>query len=100
MAEFKCYVCNAPVKTGEKFTFTKSGSVHFDCFVSTRRRDLPEDKKENLRHLSILLDSQLSYLINVLNLKNETGGTNDTVNTAYKNIEKECGDTTRKISEM
>jgi hypothetical protein len=100
MAEFKCYVCNAPVKTGEKFTFTKSGSVHYDCFIADKRKELAGKKHEELRHLSMLLDSQLGYLIDVLNLKNETGNTNEVINAAYKNIEKECGETTRKISEL
>ena len=32
--EYGCYICNKIIKTGEKFTFTKEGPVHMDCFVA------------------------------------------------------------------
>lgn len=100
MAEFSCYVCSGKVRTGEKFTFTKKGSVHFDCFIGSRRKEVPAEKHDQLRDLSLLLDSQLSYLLDVLSIKNGTNGENETINTAYKNSEKEAGETTRRISEL
>lgn len=100
MAEFNCYVCSGKVITGEKFTFTKKGSVHFDCFIGSRRKELPAEKHEQLRDLSLLLDSQLKYLLDVLAIKSGTGSDNEVISTAYKNSEKEAGETTRRIAEL
>ncbi|MCL5782586.1 MAG: DUF2175 family protein [Candidatus Thermoplasmatota archaeon] len=100
MAEFQCYVCNTKVKTGEKFTFTKKGSVHFDCFISQRRREVPPEKQEVLRTYSILLDSELQHLINILSVQAVPEGVKETVRVKYKDVEKACGETTRLISEL
>ncbi len=96
MAEFVCYSCKRKVLTGEKFTFTKSGAVHFDCFISARRKEVPEEKQEFLRKLSLLLDSQLRLLIDILEIRKGQPEV-EAVIAAYKNIEKECGETTRQI---
>lgn len=100
MAEFQCYECNTKVKTGEKFTFTKKGSVHFDCFVSSRRREVSPEKQENLRVLSILLDVELQHLLGNLSLQDVPEEMKDAVRLKYKDIEKVCGETTRLISEL
>ncbi|HLH86104.1 MAG TPA: DUF2175 family protein [Thermoplasmataceae archaeon] len=100
MAEFNCYVCKGKVLTGEKFTFTKSGAVHFDCFISQRRKELPPEKHESLRVLSILLDMELSHLIGVMNVPNVPETLKETVRVKYKDIEKVCGETTRLISNL
>ena len=100
MAEFKCYVCETPVKTGEKFTFTKSGSVHFDCFVSQRRKEVKVEKQETLRVLANLLDSELQHLLNILSIKDVPEALKEQVRIKYKDIEKAAGETTRLISEL
>ncbi len=100
MAEFKCYECNTKVKTGEKFTFTKKGSVHFDCFVSSRRKEVPEDKQEKLRVLSIILDLELQLLLGHLSIQNIPEDTKENARLKYKDVEKAAGETTRLISEL
>ncbi|MCL4332289.1 MAG: DUF2175 family protein [Candidatus Thermoplasmatota archaeon] len=100
MAEFNCYVCTGKVRTGEKFTFTRKGAVHFDCFISSRRTELKDEKHEELRTLSILLDSQLKYLLDILLLGKQDGGIGDYLNSKYKEIEAGCGETTRLISDL
>lgn len=100
MAEFQCYECSTKVKTGEKFTFTKKGAVHFDCFISSRRKELPEDKQEKLRVLSIILDLELQLLLGHLSIQNIPEDTKETARLKYKDIEKTCGETTRLISEL
>ena len=100
MAEFKCYACGTKVKTGEKFTFTKSGSVHFDCFISSRRKEVSEGNQEKLRVLSILLDVELQHLLGVLSIGDQPESVKENVRVKYKDIEKACGETTRLISEL
>lgn len=100
MAEFKCYSCGTKVKTGEKFTFTKSGSVHFDCFISSRRKEVAEGNQEKLRVLSTLLDVELDHLLGILAISNQPESIKETVRLKYKDIEKACGETTRLISEL
>lgn len=100
MAEFNCYECNGKVQTGEKFTFTKKGAVHFDCFISSRRKEVSQEKLESLRALSLLLDEQLGYLLQVLSLKTESPDASDVVKKAYKEIEQRAGETTRAISSL
>lgn len=100
MAEFNCYVCSGKVQTGEKFTFTKGGAVHYDCFISSRRKELPSEKMEALRALSLLLDHQLGYLLNVLHLKTESPDAVEVLKKAYKEIEQGAGETTRAISAL
>lgn len=100
MAEFQCYECNTKVKTGEKFTFTKKGSVHFDCFISARRREVPQEKQEKLRVLSIILDLELQLLLGHLSIQNVPDDTKEDARLKYKDIEKACGETTRLISEL
>lgn len=100
MAEFQCYECNTKVKTGEKFTFTKKGSVHFDCFISSRRKEVSPDKQENLRVLSIILDLELQLLLGHLSIHDIPENMKDVTRTKYKDIEKACGETTRQISEL
>ncbi len=100
MAEFECYVCRKKVKTGEKFTFTKTGSVHFDCFASTRRKEVSPEKVEKLSILVSLLDSELTHLLNILNLQTFSAEAKEMLKTRYKDIEKNAGETTRMISEI
>lgn len=100
MAEFKCYECETTVKTGEKFTFTKKGSVHFDCFVSSRRKEVSEGQQEKLRVLSIILDSELRLLLDHLSIKDIPEDTKEDARKKYKDIEKAAGETTRMISEL
>lgn len=100
MAEFFCYECNGKVQTGEKFTFTKKGSVHFDCFVSAKRKEIGTGKQEALRALSLLLDHQLGHLLNVLPLKSNDENASEVLKKAYKEIEQGAGETTRAISAL
>ncbi|BAB59622.1 TVG0468499 [Thermoplasma volcanium GSS1] len=100
MAEYKCYVCEKPVKTGEKFTFTKKGSVHYDCFIADKRNKLGEEKLENLRVLSILLDSNLQNLVNVLGVPADSPELAEIKRQNIQSIEKMAGDITRKIEEL
>ncbi len=100
MAEYKCYVCEKPVKTGEKFTFTKKGGVHMDCFIGERRKQIQSEKVEQLRVLSQILDSELQHLINILAINGVPEGLKETVRLKYKDIEKAAGETTRMISEL
>jgi hypothetical protein len=100
MAEFKCFVCARPVKTGEKFTFTRDGSVHFDCFVSKRRQEVSPEKQEDLRILANILDSELQHLLNILALQNTPESVKEKVRVKYKDVEKAAGETTRMISEL
>ncbi len=100
MAQFKCYECSEEVRTGEKFTFTKRGSVHFDCFLSSKRKNLDASKVEQLRTLSLILDSELTHLLNLLKINPTDDGAKDYEKQKYKDIEKACGDTTKKIDEL
>lgn len=100
MAEFNCYVCSKKVLTGEKFTFTKDGAVHFDCFVSKKRQEIDGAKVEELRVLSLVLDSELQHLINLLNVQNVPESEKENVRLKYKDIEKAAGDTTKLISAL
>jgi len=100
MAEFKCYICRGSARTGDKFTFTKKGPVHFDCFVSARRKEIPVEHQENLRVLSQLLDSELQHLINILAIQNIPENMKEQIRLKYKDIEKAAGETTRLISEL
>ncbi len=100
MAQFKCYVCKEDVRTGEKFTFTKKGSVHFDCFVSAKRKGIDSEKAEMLRTLSLILDSELSHLLNLLRINPEDDKSKEYERAKYKDIEKACGETTKKIEEL
>lgn len=100
MAEFTCYVCSSTAKTGEKFTFTKSGPVHFNCFVTRRRSELPKEKEQELNTLSTVLDSELQHLLDLLNIKEVPESLKEGVRVKYKDIEKACGETTRLISAL
>ena len=100
MAQFKCYVCNDEVRTGEKFTFTKKGSVHFDCFVSAKRKGIKPEKAEMLRTLSLILDSELSHLLNLLRINPNDEMSKEYERIKYKDIEKAAGETTKKIDEL
>ncbi len=95
--EYGCYVCNKLIKTGEKFTFTKDGSVHFDCFISTKRKTVHEEKQEYLRTLSLILDYQLTYLVALLNVKTDDKESQDLLRKRITTIEKESGDITNNI---
>ncbi|MEM0155769.1 MAG: DUF2175 family protein [Thermoplasmataceae archaeon] len=101
MAEFKCYSCSKPVVTGEKFTFTAKGAVHFDCFVADKRDEISEDKIPRLRILSSVLESELEHLLNLLNAR--TSGSEEyreEMRVKYKDIEKAAGETTSLITKL
>ncbi|AKA49330.1 hypothetical protein IX51_09695 [uncultured archaeon] len=101
MAEFNCYVCSKKVLTGEKFTFTKDGAVHFDCFVSKKRSEIEESKVEQLRVLSLVLDSELQHLLNVLGVQqNGPEIQKENIRLKYKDVEKAAGETTKLISSL
>ncbi|MEM0139522.1 MAG: DUF2175 family protein [Ferroplasma sp.] len=95
--EYGCYLCNKIIKTGEKFTFTKEGSVHMDCFVSDKRKKTVEDKQEYLRTLSLILDYELTYLVALLSLKSENKESSETIRKRITSIEKQAGETTSLI---
>ena len=101
MAEFICYSCKKLVVTGEKFTFTKSGAVHFDCFISEKRRSIPDDKVQKLRILSSVLESELDHLLNLLAARSsESEEYKEEMRIKYKDIEKAAGETTSLISKL
>ena len=100
MAQFKCYICNTTVKTGEKFTFTKGGSVHYDCFIAAKRKELGSKNEEKLRVLSLILDSQLQHLLDMLAITDVPEDMKEIFRVKYKDVEKACGETTRQISEL
>ena len=100
MAQFECYECGKLVVTGEKFTFTKKGPVHFDCFISAKRKSLEDSKVEEFRVLSLHLNSELTHLINLINIKPMDGPGSEFHRLKYKDVEKAAGDTTKKISEL
>lgn len=101
MAEFKCYSCDKPVVTGEKFTFTGKGSVHFDCFVSGKRDEITGDKVNKLRVLSSVLESELDHLLNLLSVRStESEEYKEEMRIKYKDIEKAAGETTALISKL
>jgi len=100
MAEFKCYECSKMVRSGEKFTFTKQGCVHFDCFVASRRRNIQEEKLEHLNVLSALLESELEHMINLYALRSNDEGINKALKNRITEIQKQSGETTRLMSEL
>jgi hypothetical protein len=97
MAEFNCYICKNAIKTGEKFTFTKKGAVHFSCFVSERNREIKKEDFDKLRALTILMDSELQHLLNILSIKDVPTDIQEKIRIKYKNIEKEVNETTQMI---
>ncbi|EQD45086.1 hypothetical protein B1A_14971 [mine drainage metagenome] len=100
MAEFKCYVCLEKVSTGEKFTFTKSGAVHFDCFIANRRKEVGQKHGEILSDLAVILDSELSHLLALLRIEAHNEEAKKLLSFKYKEIEKTCGETTKIISNL
>lgn len=100
MAEFTCYECSKIARTGEKFTFTKSGPVHFDCFISRKRSEIAPEKEQQLSVLTSLLDSELQHLLDILDMKDVPESLKEGVRLKYKDIEKACGETTRLISAL
>ena len=100
MAQFNCYECKKEVRTGEKFTFTKMGAVHFDCFISAKRRSIDTSKEEHLRTYSLILDSELTHLLNLLRIEPKSDDEKIYHNQKYKEIEKSAGETTKKIVEL
>ncbi len=95
--EYGCYICNKIIKTGEKFTFTKEGPVHMDCFVAAQRKKTPEEKQEYLRNLSMVLDYELTYLVALLALKSEDKSSSELIKHRITAIEKQAGETTGLI---
>ena len=95
--EYGCYICNKLIKTGEKFTFTKDGSVHFDCFLGTQRKNVHEEKQEYLRTLSLILDYQLTYLVALLGVKTDDKESQELLRKRISSIEKEGGEITNII---
>jgi hypothetical protein len=95
--EYGCYICNKIIKTGEKFTFTKEGPVHMDCFVAAERKKVPENKAEYLRNLSMILDYELTMLVSLLSLKSDDKETSELIRRRINSIEKQAGETTGLI---
>ncbi|KAA8922962.1 DUF2175 family protein [Thermoplasma sp.] len=100
MAEFKCYICNSTVKTGEKFTFTKKGSVHYDCYVSSKRQQIGPEKTEEFRTLASLLDYSLQGLLNAMSIQTEKEEAAEAKRQSIQAYEKLAGDLTKKIEEL
>lgn len=100
MAKFQCYVCSKPVVTGQKFTFTKSGAVHFTCFIGEKSKIIADESHEKLSVLSQLLDSELQHLLNILNLKDVPEEVKEIVSKKYKDIEKAVVETTNAINSI
>ncbi len=100
MAEYNCSICKKTIRTGDKFTFTKNGAVHLDCFVAEKRTKIPEEKAEELRILSLILDSHLQSLVNVLSIEAKDEKIKEIKNENVKNIEKIAGELTKKISDL
>ncbi len=100
MAKFTCYVCNKPVVTGQKFTFTKSGAVHYHCFISEKSKNVDEQNSGKLSVLSQLLDSELQHLLNILNIKDAPEELKELINRKYKDIEKAVVETTNAINSL
>ncbi|AAT43456.1 DUF2175 family protein [Picrophilus oshimae] len=98
--EYKCYICKKAFRSGEKFTFTKEGSVHLDCFVSDKRLKIEENKIEKLRTLSLILDYELTYLVELLNIKPEDDESKEITRQKIKELEKASGETTKMIYEL
>ncbi len=95
--EYICYLCNKAIRTGEKFTFTKEGSVHLDCFVSDKRKKISDENVEYLRNLALILDYEMTYLIELLSLKTGDKESSRLIKSRITAIEKEGGDTTNLI---
>ncbi|PYB67944.1 DUF2175 domain-containing protein [Thermoplasma sp. Kam2015] len=100
MAEFKCYVCNSTVKTGEKFTFTKKGSVHYDCYVSSKRQNIDPSKEEEFRTLAMLLDYSLQALLNAMSIQTQKESAAEAKRQSIQAYEKLAGDITKKMEEL
>ncbi|MFP3299705.1 MAG: DUF2175 family protein [Thermoplasmatales archaeon] len=100
MAKFTCYVCSKPVITGQKFTFTKNGAVHYYCFISEKSKTVAEQNAEKLSVLSQLLESELQHLINILNIKDMPGELKELIDKKYKDIEKAVVETTNAINSL
>ncbi|HII83193.1 MAG TPA: DUF2175 family protein [Ferroplasma sp.] len=95
--EYGCYICNRIIKTGEKFTFTKEGPVHMDCFLAAQRKKVHEDKQEYLRNLAMVLDYELTYLVSLLELKTDNKESSELIRRRITAIEKQAGETTGLI---
>lgn len=100
MAEFNCYICKNSIKTGEKFTFTKSGAVHFACFIGEKSKGIRKEEFDKLRALTILMDSELQHLLNILSIKDIPADIQEKIRIKYKNIEKEVNETTQLINSL
>lgn len=100
MAEFKCYICSEKAATGEKFTFTNNGAVHFDCFIAHKRKELGTQNAEQLSELAIILDAELNHLLTLLRIDANSEDGKKHLQAKYKDIEKAAGETTRLISAL
>ncbi|MHB1492972.1 MAG: DUF2175 family protein [Thermoplasmataceae archaeon] len=100
MAEFKCYICSEKAMTGEKFTFTNSGAVHFDCFISHKRKELGAEHSSELSDLAVILDAELTHLLALLKTETHSEEGKKHLQSKYKEIEKTAGETTKLISSL
>ncbi|MCL5680772.1 MAG: DUF2175 family protein [Candidatus Thermoplasmatota archaeon] len=100
MAEFRCFECGNTVVTGEKFTFTKEGAIHFSCLVSKKSRSIKKENYAKLRVLTILMDSELQHLLNILNIKDVPQEMADKIRVKYKDIEKAVNETTQLLNSL
>ncbi len=98
MAEFKCYICSEKAATGEKFTFTSNGAVHYDCFIAHRRKELGNQNAEQLSELAVILDAELTHLLALLRVEVHTEEGKKHLQAKYKEIEKAAGETTKLIT--
>lgn len=86
--------------TGEKFTFVRKGPVHLDCLVSSKRKEITEEKVQELKLLSSVLESELQHLVNLLSRKADDEKLDTVIKNKIKEMEKASGETTRLIFEL
>lgn len=71
--------------------------MHLDCFISNKRKTIDSSKLEYLRTLSLILDYELTYLIELLGLRTEDKESQELIRKRITSIEKESGETTNII---
>ncbi len=71
--------------------------MHLDCFVSDKRKKISDDKVEYLRNLALVLDYEMTYLVELLSLKTDDKEASEIIRKRITSIEKEGGETTNLI---
>ncbi len=71
--------------------------MHLDCFVSDKRKKISDDNVEYLRNLALVLDYEMTYLVELLSLKTDDKEASEIIRKRITSIEKEGGETTNLI---